>query len=84
MTGSREGGFRFCFWQVVEVVRRTRWRVITAESQHLYTRADYHLIIKTTRVVATIFNDTYDLTSLATALIKGEVTATGAYLNVET
>jgi len=28
-------------------------------------------------------NDTYDLTSLARALIKGEVTATGAYLNVE-
>ena len=28
-------------------------------------------------------NDTYDLVSLATALIKGEVTATGAYLNVE-
>jgi len=29
-------------------------------------------------------NDTYDLISLAQALIKGEVTATGAYLNVET
>ncbi len=28
-------------------------------------------------------NDTYDLVSLATALIKGEITQTGTYLNVE-
>ena len=63
----------------------TKWRVTTAESQHLYTGADYHWIVKTTQVVTMILshNDTYDLISLARALIKGEVTATGAYLNVE-
>jgi len=61
-------------------------RVTIAESQHLYTCADYHWIVKTIQVVTTIINynnDTYDLVSLAQALIKGEVTATGAYLNVE-
>jgi hypothetical protein len=45
MTGSRVGGSWSSFWQV-----------ITAESQHLYTRADYHWIVKTFQVVTMIFN----------------------------
>ena len=51
----------------------TLWSVTTAESQHLYTRSDYHWIVKTIQVVTMIFNydnDTYDLMSLAGALIR--------------
>ncbi|MCX6833305.1 MAG: hypothetical protein NT028_14475 [candidate division Zixibacteria bacterium] len=54
MAGSRKApGFLFgkssklCY---------THLRVATAESQHLYTRADYYLIVKTTQVVTMIFN----------------------------
>ena len=34
----------------------TQWHVITAESQHLYTRADYHWLVKTIQVVTMIFS----------------------------